>query len=40
MKKEYTAAIVSVPVEQLRYKYNESEELVIGLKQKLSTIIQ
>ena len=40
MKKEYTAAIVSVPVEQLRYKYNEAEELVIGLKQKLSTIIQ
>lgn len=40
MKKEYTAAIVSVPVEQLRYKYNEAEELVIGLKEKLSMIYQ
>lgn len=40
MKKEYTAAIISVPVEKLRYKFNEEEELVLKLKEKLSMIYQ
>lgn len=40
MKKSYSAAIVSVPVEKLRYKFNEEEELVISLKEKLSSIFQ
>ena len=40
MKKSYSASIVSVPVEKLRYKFNEEEELVISLKEKLSSIFQ
>ena len=40
MKNEVICAVVSVPVEMLRYKYNEAEESVIELKMLLSSIFQ
>jgi len=40
MKNEVICAVVSVPVEMLRYKYNEAEESVIDLKMRLSSIFQ
>ena len=40
MKSEVICAVVSVPVEMLRYKYNEAEDIVVRLKLKLSSIFQ
>lgn len=40
MKNEVVCAVVSVPVEMLRYKYNEAEDSVIDLKMLLSSIFQ
>lgn len=40
MKKEVICAVVSVPVEMLRYKYNEAEDCVEDLKMMLHSIFR
>ena len=40
MKSEVICAVVSVPVEMLRYKYNEAEDNIMDLKMLLSSMFQ